>query len=24
VRHQGELDLEHLKDILEHREAWRR
>ncbi len=24
VRQQGELDLEHLKDILEHRPAWRR
>jgi uncharacterized membrane protein len=24
VRQQGELDLEHLKDILEHRKAWRR
>ncbi len=23
VRGQGELDLDHLKDILEHREAWR-
>ncbi len=24
VRRQGELDLDHLKDILEHRSAWRR